>query len=48
MLGAIALLLLALALKLQQHAAHALVRADPVRTPGVLNPDELPNKLVEI
>jgi hypothetical protein len=38
-LGAIALLVLALALKLQQHAASGLVRADPVRTPGVLNPD---------
>ena len=39
MLGAIALLVLALALKLQQHAAIGLVRADPMRTPGVLNPD---------
>ena len=38
-LGAVALLLLALALKLQQHSAAGLVRADPVRTPGVLNPD---------
>jgi hypothetical protein len=38
-LGAVALLVLALALKLQQHAATGLVRADPVRTPGVLNPD---------
>jgi hypothetical protein len=38
-LGALALLVLALALKLQQHAASGLVRADPVRTPGVLNPD---------
>src|SRR5438045_1060663 len=38
-LGAIALLLLALALKLQQHGTSVLVRADPVRTPGVLNPD---------
>ena len=38
-LGAVALLLLALALKLQQHSAVGLVRADPVRTPGVLNPD---------
>ena len=39
MLGAIALLVLALALKLQQHAASGLIRADLVRTPGVLNPD---------
>jgi hypothetical protein len=38
-LGAIALLVLALALVLQQHAASGLIRADPVRTPGVLNPD---------
>ena len=39
MLGAIALLALALALKLQQHAASGLIRADAVRTPGVLNPN---------
>jgi hypothetical protein len=38
-LGAIALLLLALVLRLERHAATGLVRADPVRTPGVLNPD---------
>jgi hypothetical protein len=38
-LGAVALLVLALALKLQQRAATGLMRADPVRTPGVLNPD---------
>ncbi|MEP6813300.1 MAG: hypothetical protein ABI990_09945 [Actinomycetota bacterium] len=34
----LALALLALVLRLEQHAAHAFV-ADPVRTPGVLNPD---------
>jgi hypothetical protein len=38
-LGAVALLVLALVLRLQHHAATGLVRADPVRTPGVLNPD---------
>jgi hypothetical protein len=39
LLGAVALLLLALALRLEQHGATGIVRADPVRTPGVLNPD---------
>ena len=34
----IALALLALVLRLEQHVAHPFV-ADPVRTPGVLNPD---------
>jgi hypothetical protein len=34
----IALALLALVLRLEQHHAHPFV-ADPVRTPGVLNPD---------
>src|SRR5260221_1606270 len=38
-LGAVALVVLAVALELQQHAMHALIRADAVRTPGVLNPD---------
>jgi len=38
-LGAIALLVLALVLRLERHAAGAIVLADPVRTPGVLNPD---------
>jgi len=38
-LGAVALLLLAVALRLGRHAPVGLVRADPVRTPGVLNPD---------
>ena len=38
-LGAVALLLLAVALRLGRHAPAGLVRADPARTPGVLNPD---------
>jgi hypothetical protein len=37
LLGAVALLVLALALRLQQHGPNAGVLADPVRTPGVLN-----------
>jgi hypothetical protein len=39
LLGAVALLVLALALRLEQHGANAGVHADPVRTPGVLNAD---------
>jgi hypothetical protein len=39
LLGAVALLVLALALRLERHGANAGVRADPVRTPGVLNAD---------
>jgi hypothetical protein len=35
----ILLALLALVLRLEQHAGAAAVVADPVRTPGVLNPD---------
>jgi hypothetical protein len=38
-LGAIALLVLALALRLERHASTGAILADPVRTPGVLNPD---------
>ena len=38
LLGAVALLVLALALRLE-HGANVGVRADPVRTPGVLNAD---------
>jgi hypothetical protein len=38
-LGAVALLVLAIALRLGHHAPSGLIRADPVRTPGVLNPD---------
>ena len=41
-LGAVALLLLALVLRVEQHGSqHApgAVLADPVRTPGVINPD---------
>ena len=39
LLGAVALLVLALALRLEPHGVNAGVRADPVRTPGVLNAD---------
>jgi hypothetical protein len=40
LVAAIALLLLALVLRLEQQRAHrGAVVADPVRTPGVLNPD---------
>jgi len=40
LLGAVALLLVALVLRLESHGAPAgAVVADPVRTPGVLNPD---------
>jgi len=40
LLGAVALLLVALVLSLERHGAPAgSVVADPVRTPGVLNPD---------
>jgi hypothetical protein len=37
--AAILLALVALALRLEQHAGAPAVVADPVRTPGVLNPD---------
>jgi len=41
LLGAVALLLVALVLRLERHGTPAAgsVVADPVRTPGVLNPD---------
>ena len=39
LLGAVALLVLALALRLEPHGVNAGGRADPVRTPGVLNAD---------
>jgi hypothetical protein len=39
LLGAVALLVLALALRLEPHGVNAGIRADPVRTPGVLNAD---------
>jgi hypothetical protein len=39
LLGAIAFALLALALRVQQHAAEPALVADPARTPGVINPD---------
>jgi hypothetical protein len=38
-LAAVALLALALVLRLRSHATEPGVVADPVRTPGVLNPD---------
>lgn len=38
-MAAFAVALLALALRLGQHAAPPALVADPVRTPGVLNPD---------
>jgi hypothetical protein len=38
-LAAIAFALLALALRLSQHGARLALVADPVRTPGVVNPD---------
>jgi hypothetical protein len=39
LLGAFAFALLALVLVLRQHAAEPALVADPVRTPGVINPD---------
>jgi hypothetical protein len=37
--AAVALLLLAVVVHLERHGAPAAVLADPVRTPGVINPD---------
>jgi hypothetical protein len=39
LLGAFAFALLALVLVLRQHSAEPAIVADPVRTPGVINPD---------
>jgi hypothetical protein len=39
LIGAFAFALLSLALLLRQHAAEPALVADPVRTPGVINPD---------
>jgi|SRR5262245_31186733 len=39
MLAAVAVALLALALRQSQHGARPTLVADPVRTPGVVNPD---------